>query len=58
MLEAAEGAMGSTEQNLEMVVVNDLAGPLLCAVASRLVSSLVKTLLILYPGWLVSRARI
>ena len=36
MLEAAEDVMGSTEQNLELVVVNDLAGPLLSAVGSRL----------------------
>ena len=39
MLEAAEDVMGSTEQNLELVVVNDLAGPLLSAVGSRLAFS-------------------
>ena len=63
MLEAAEGAMGSTEQNLELVVVKNLVGPLLSAVGSRLaaplpsIPSLLKVLPILYPGWPVSRAR-
>ena len=36
MLEAAEDAMGSTEQNLEMVVVDNLVGALLSALGSRL----------------------
>ena len=40
MLEAAEGAMGSTEQTLELVQVKDLAGPLLLAVGSRLAAPL------------------
>ena len=40
MLEAAEGGMGSTEQNLEMVMVKDLHYPLLPAVGSRLVAPL------------------
>ena len=35
ILEAAEDAMGSTEQNLEMVVVDNLVGALLSAVGSR-----------------------
>ena len=40
MLEAAEGAMGSTEQTLELVQVKDLTGPLLLAVGSRLAAPL------------------
>ena len=36
LLEAAEGLMGSTEQNLELVVVDNLSDHLLSAVSSRM----------------------
>ena len=50
MLEAAEDVMGSTEQNLELVVINDLDGPLLSAVGSRLAFFSFSLCLFRYPG--------